>query len=82
VAYFREIVRVTLAEVKATEVIISLVINTVFLFICKCSVVWYSVSDSLVRSELSYRRTGPDSDSCSWWTRYSGDSKTDPWDDP
>jgi len=28
------------------------------------------------------RRPGPDPNSCSLWTRYNGDSKTDPWDDP
>ena len=35
----------------------------------------------LVRSELSFRRLGPDSDWCSLWTRCVSDSKTDPWDD-
>ena len=34
-----------------------------------------------VRSEPSFRRPGPDSDSYSLWTRY-GDLKTDLWDDP
>jgi len=35
-----------------------------------------------VRSELSYSRPGPDPDSCSLWIRYTGNSKTDPCDDP
>ena len=42
----------------------------------------YSISDLFGEIRTSCRRPGPDSDSCSLWTRYNGDSKTDPWDDP
>jgi len=42
----------------------------------------YSVSNPFGELRTSYRTPGPDSDSCSLWNRYNGDSKTDPWDDP
>ena len=54
-------------------------------YVCVSSCVWLRVAVfriRLVRSEPTYRRLGPDPDSCSLWTRYNGDSKTDPWDDP
>ena len=57
-------------------------VKCVSMFICMC---WLRVTvfrTSSVRSEPSYRRPGPDPDSCLLWTRYIGDSKTDPWDDP
>ena len=37
-------------------------------------------SDSLVRSEPDNRRPGPDTESCSSWSRYTGDLNTDLWD--
>jgi len=46
-----------------------------------CSVVCYSVSDPLVRSKPGNRRPGPNSDLCSLWIRYTGDSKTGAQDD-
>jgi len=48
---------------------------SVYLYLFVCSVACYSVSDP-------FRRPGPDPDLCSSWTRYIGELKTDPWDDP
>ena len=45
-------------------------------------VICYNDAYLFVRSEPSNRRPRPDLDLCSLWTRYAGDSKTDPWDDP
>ena len=52
-----------------------------FPFLSVCSGTCYSISDPLVRSEPGNRRPRPDSDSCSLWTRYTGDLETSPWDD-
>ena len=41
----------------------------------------YSVSDPFGEIRPSYRRPGPDPDSCSLWAQYIGDLKTAPWDD-
>ena len=41
-------------------------------------VLWHP--DSLVRSEPGNRRPEPDTESCSPWSRYTGDSNTDLWD--
>ena len=57
-------------------------VKRVFMLICmfwlRATVFW----TRSVRSEPSYRRPGPDPDSCSLWTRCTGDSKTGPWDNP
>ena len=52
------------------------------LYLFVCSVACYSISDPFGEIRTSCRRPEPDPDSCSLWTRYNGDSKTDPWDDP
>ena len=57
-------------------------VNRVIMFICMCWLHAIVFQIYLVRSEPSYRRSGLDSDSCSLWTRYIGNSKTDLWDDP
>ena len=43
---------------------------------------YVSDADLFVRSEPDNRRPRPDLDLRLLWTRYAGDSKTDPWDDP
>ena len=57
-------------------------VNRVFMFICMCWLRATAFQNRSVSSEPSYRRPRPDSDSCSLWTRYTGNSKTDSWDDP
>ena len=57
-------------------------VKHVFMFICMCWLRATAFWICLVRSEPSYRRPGPDPDSCPLWIRYIGDSKTDPWDNP
>jgi len=47
-----------------------------------CMVTCCNNMDPLVRSEPSNRKPEPDLDSCSLWTQYTGDSKTDSRDDP
>ena len=47
-------------------------------YVCVGLCVWLLVTVFRTR----YRRPGPDLDLCSLWTRYNGDSKTGPWDDP
>ena len=46
----------------------------VFVYHRVCWVAWYSNTDPLARS-------GPDPDTCLLWSRYTGDSKTDPQGD-
>jgi len=41
-----------------------------------------AITDLFVRSKLDNRRPRPDSDLCPLLTQYTGDSKTDPRDDP
>ena len=55
-------------------------------FMCTCGymclVTCYHDVDLFVHSKPGNRRPKPDLDLCSLWTRYVGDLKTDPWDDP
>jgi len=48
----------------------------VYLYVRVSICVWLRVTT--IRTRLV--RLGPNPDSCSLWTRYTGDSKTDPWD--
>jgi len=57
-------------------------VNHVFMFICMCWLRATAFRTCSVRSEPSYRRPGPDPNSCSLWTWYTSDSKTGLWDDP
>ena len=54
---------------------------SVYLYLFVCSVACYSISDPFGEIRTSCRRPEPDLDSCSLWTRYNGDLKTNPWDD-
>ena len=54
---------------------------SVYLYLFVCSLACCSVSDSFSEIRTRCRRPKPDPDSCSLWTRYIDDSKTDSWDD-
>ena len=47
-------------------------------YVCVSSCVWLCVAAFQIRLV----RPEPESDLCSLCTRYVGDSKTDPWDEP
>ena len=54
---------------------LSIYVYIVCIYVYMCvSVACYSDTDTLARSE-------PDPDTCSLWTRYNSDSKTNSWDD-
>ena len=57
-------------------------VNRVYMFICMCWLRATTFRVCSVRSEPSFRILEPDPDSCSLWTRYIGNPKTDPWNDP
>ena len=46
-------------------------------FLSVCSAACCSVSDLFGEIRTHCRRSGPDSDLCPLWTRYTGDLKTD-----
>jgi len=54
------------------------VCNSVFMFTC----VFGCVLKQLQTHSCDLNPVIGDSDWCSLWTQYTGDSKTDPWDDP
>jgi len=60
----------------------------VYMYVCNCVSIYYVYGYVLQRCGLARvvrtgnRRPGLDPDSCSLWTRYNGNSKTDTWDDP
>ena len=69
---------VSLFKILFLSVFICMIVCYVCQIVCVC--VWLhvlAISDSFVRSELDNGRFLL----CLLWTRYTGDSKIDPWDD-